>query len=68
MTSCRVWVTDVPTQENWRDAVNLTRNLNDYDGPVLLDLLRLGKRVGTLKDKNDYVFYIEAADTRPPCR
>ena len=58
------WVIDVPTQENWRDAVNLTRNLNDYDGPVLLDLLRLGKRVGTLKEKNDYVFYIEAADTR----
>ena len=58
------WVIDVPTPENWRDAVNLTRNLNDYDGPVLLDLLRLGKRVGTLKEKNDYVFYIEAADTR----
>ena len=58
------WVTDYPTAENWRDAVNLTRNLNDYDGPVLLDLLRLGKKVGTLKDKNDYVFYIESADTR----
>jgi len=58
------WVTDFPTPENWRDAVNLTRNLNEYDGPVLLDLLRLGKRVGTLKDKNDYVFYIESADTR----
>jgi tetratricopeptide (TPR) repeat protein len=58
------WVADYPTPENWRDAVNLTRNLNDYDGPVLLDLLRLGKKVGTLKDKNDYVFYIEAADTR----
>lgn len=58
------WVMDYPTSENWRDAVNLTRNLNDYDGPVLLDLLRLGKKVDTLKDKNDFVFYIEAADTR----
>jgi tetratricopeptide (TPR) repeat protein len=58
------WIIDNPTPENWRDAVNLTRNLNDYEGPVLLDLLRLGKRVGTLKDKNDFVFYIEAADTR----
>ncbi|ASJ91359.1 hypothetical protein CBR61_10820 [Porphyrobacter sp. CACIAM 03H1] len=60
----QAWVSDYPTPENWRDAVNLTRNLNEYDGPVLLDLLRLGKKVGTLKEKNDYVFYIESADTR----
>jgi len=58
------WVVDFPTTENWRDAVNLTRNLNEYDGPVLLDLLRLGKEVDSLKDKNDFIFYIEAADTR----
>jgi tetratricopeptide (TPR) repeat protein len=58
------WIITEPTPDNWRDAVNLTRNLNDYDGPVLLDLLRLGKKIGTLKDKNDYIFYIEAADTR----
>jgi tetratricopeptide (TPR) repeat protein len=49
---------------NWRDAVNLTRNLNDFEPPVMLDLLRLGKRVGTLKERNDYIFYIEAADAR----
>ncbi len=58
------WVIDYPSPESWRDAVNLTRNLNDFEGPVMLDLLRLGKRVGTLKDKNDYIYYIEAADTR----
>lgn len=58
------WVADYPAAENWRDAVNLTRNLNEFEGPVLLDLLRLGKQVGTLKDKNDYIFYIEAADPR----
>lgn len=58
------WVADYPTPENWRDAVNLTRNLNNFEGPVQLDLLRLGKQVGTLKDKNDYIFYIEAADPR----
>nr|WP_230959468.1 tetratricopeptide repeat protein [Erythrobacter donghaensis] len=58
------WVADYPTPENWRDAVNLTRNLNDFDGPVLLDLLRLGKKVGTLKEKNDYIFYVESADPR----
>lgn len=58
------WVVDFPTTENWRDAINLTRNLNDYDGAVLLDLLRLGKKVGALKEKNDYIFYIESADPR----
>lgn len=58
------WVADYPTPENWRDAVNLTRNLNEFDGPVLLDLLRLGKKVGTLKEKNDYIFYVESADPR----
>ena len=58
------WVIDNPTPENWRDAVNLTRNLNEFEAPVLLDLLRLGKKVGTLTEKNDYIFYIEAADTR----
>lgn len=58
------WVTDNPAPENWRDAVNLTRNLNDFEPQVLLDLLRLGREVQTLKDKNDFIFYIEAADAR----
>jgi len=58
------WVIDNPSPENWRDAINLTRNLNDFEAPVLLDLLRLGKRVGTLQEKNDFILYIEAADTR----
>ena len=58
------WVVAEPSPDTWRDAVNLTRNLNDFEGPVLLDLLRLGKEVGTLQEKNDYIYYIEAADTR----
>lgn len=58
------WVADYPTPENWRDAVNLTRNLNEFEGPVLLDLLRLGRKIGTLTEKNDYIFYVESADSR----
>lgn len=58
------WVTDFPSQENWRDAINLTRNLNDFEYPSMLDLMRLARRVGTLTDKNDYLIYIEAADAR----
>lgn len=60
----QAWVIDYPQPENWRDAVNLTRNLNDFEPAILLDLLRLGKKVGTLKEKNDYIFFIEAADAR----
>lgn len=58
------WVTDYPSTESWRDAVNLTRNLNDFEPQALLDLLRLGREVQTLKEKNDYIYYIEAADAR----
>lgn len=58
------WVADYPTPDNWRDAVNLTRNLNQFEGAEALDLLRLARRVGTLKDKQDYIIYVEAADAR----
>ena len=58
------WVIDNPTPEVWRDAVNLTRNLNEFEPPVMLDLLRLGKKVGTLTDMNDVIAYIETADVR----
>ncbi|MDZ4137640.1 MAG: hypothetical protein U0995_10540 [Erythrobacter sp.] len=58
------WVGDYPTAENWRDGVNLTRNLNDFEPQALLDLLRLGRKVGTLTEKNDFIYYIEAADSR----
>jgi hypothetical protein len=58
------WVGDYPAEENWRDAINLTRNLNDYEGPEILDLLRLSRKAGVLKDKTDFIFYIEAADAR----
>lgn len=58
------WVSENPTPENWRDAVNLTRNLNDFEPQPLLDLLRLGERVGALREKNDYIFYVETADAR----
>lgn len=58
------WVIDNPTPEVWRDAVNLTRNLNEFEPAVMLDLLRLGKKVGTLTEMNDVIAYIETADVR----
>ena len=58
------WVGDYPRPENWRDAVNLTRNLTEFEAPVMLDLLRLGRKIGTLNEANDYIIYVETADTR----
>lgn len=58
------WLADYPAKDNWRDGINLTRNLNNYEGPEILDLLRLSKKAGVLSDKQDYIYYIEAADAR----
>ena len=43
---------------------NLTRNLNSFGDPEMLDLMRLGARVEALTDKQDYILYVEAADAR----
>lgn len=60
----RNWVMDYPTANNWRDAIGIVRNLNDFELPVMLDLLRLAKEIGVLKEKDDYITYIEAANPR----
>ena len=58
------WVGDNPSVANWRDAINVTRNLNEFEGAQMLDLMRLGHKIGAFRDKNDYIEYIEAADAR----
>ncbi|TRD12594.1 hypothetical protein FGU71_12450 [Erythrobacter insulae] len=59
-----LWIRAYPSTTNWRDAVNLTRNLNTYDDNQLLDLLRLSRKAGALNEKNDYILYVESADPR----
>jgi len=59
-----MWVVDYPTTTNWRDAINLTRNLNTFEGGEILDLLRLSRRVEAMGDASDYEYYVEAADAR----
>ena len=59
-----MWVTDYPSTTNWRDAINVTRNLNTFDSQEMLDLFRLGRRLGALTDASDYDYYVEAADAR----
>ena len=59
-----MWVNDYPSQDNWRDAVNVARNLNTFNNQEILDLFRLGRKVGALQDSSDYDYYVEAADAR----
>ncbi|MEP0190966.1 MAG: hypothetical protein ABJP70_10105 [Erythrobacter sp.] len=56
------WVSDYPTAKNWNDAINITRNLNEFDGQASLDLLRLSNNLKVLSEENDYVWYVEIAD------
>ncbi|MEL7197173.1 MAG: hypothetical protein AAGL10_02565 [Pseudomonadota bacterium] len=58
------WIGDYPSPANWKDAVNLTRNLNEFENQELLDLFRLSRKVDALKDAADYDYYVEAADAR----
>ncbi|GGD92673.1 hypothetical protein GCM10011515_10500 [Tsuneonella deserti] len=53
-----------PSKDSWGDAIAIQRNLNNYDGQDLLDLMRLAERTGSLRNERDYVDYISAADAR----
>lgn len=58
------WISDYPSAANWRDAINIARNLNTFNNQEILDLLRLSRRVDALSDATDYDYYVEAADAR----
>ena len=58
------WVTAFPSPTNWRDAVNIARNLNDFEHPEMLDLMRLSDRVDGIREKYEFADYVEAADPR----
>ena len=59
-----LWISDYPSAANWRDAINIARNLNTFDNQEILDLLRLSRRVNALTEASDYDYYVEAADAR----
>ncbi|MEM1052277.1 MAG: hypothetical protein AAGI28_09305 [Pseudomonadota bacterium] len=59
-----LWLGDYPTKDNWSDAVNIARNLNDFSPAEMLDLFRLSRQAGALKEASDYDYYVEVADPR----
>lgn len=58
------WVVDFPSTKNWRDAVNIARNLENYEPAEMLDLMRLGFALDTFENKQAYIEYVESADAR----
>ena len=59
-----MYVSEFPSETSWRDAIAILLNTGGYDKPSTLDLLRLGRRAGTLNDARLYGEYVEAADYR----
>lgn len=59
-----MYVSEFPSETSWRDAIAILLNTGGYDKPTTLDLLRLGRRAGTLNDARLYGEYVEAADYR----
>jgi tetratricopeptide (TPR) repeat protein len=59
-----MWIADYPSEFTWRESINIARNLNDFESPEILDLMRLGQRVGVINNKQDYILFIDAADAR----
>ena len=58
------YVSQYPGDDSWGDAVAILLNTGGYQNPEILDLLRLGQRVGVLRDSKLYLEYIDAADYR----
>ena len=58
------YVSQYPHENSWGDAVAILLNTGGYQNPEILDLLRLGQRVGALRDGKLYLEYVDAADYR----
>lgn len=58
------WVEHYPSESAWRDAINITRNLNQFAPQELLDLMRLAREKGTMINTLDYADFVESADAR----
>ena len=58
------WIGEYPSRGNWRDSINIARNMNNFEAGEMLDLLRLSRTLDALDNKQEYIDYIEAADAR----
>jgi len=58
------YVNDYPSETSWRDAIAILLNTGGYENPAILDLLRLGRKTGSLNTGQLYMEYVDAADYR----
>jgi tetratricopeptide (TPR) repeat protein len=58
------WIGDNSSPANWREAVNIARNLNTFDDAELLDILRLSYRKDALIEQRDFIDFLGATDAR----
>ena len=59
-----MYAQNYPSKTSWGDAIAIQRNLLNYEGQELLDIMRLADRTGALRFERDYAEYITAADPR----
>ena len=57
-------VANNPTPQNWTNALQVVNALNQLDTQAQLDLLRLMRETGAMKQRREFVDYVEAADAR----
>jgi len=57
-------VSTYPTEQNWKNALQVVGALNEFEPQQQLDFLRLMRETKVMSDRNEYVRYIEAADPR----
>lgn len=53
-----------PSEQNWLNALQVVRALNQFENDGALDILRLQRLTGALDAANDYAQYVTAADAR----
>ncbi len=53
-----------PTDENWTNAINVVRVLNEFTDQETLDILRLSRMAGVMSNTQEYIVYVETADAR----
>ncbi len=59
-----MYVREFPNQTSWGDAIAIAMNTGRYAEPEMLDLLRLARRTNTLRTREMYLEYVDAADAR----
>lgn len=59
-----MYAREFPSETSWGDAIAISVNTGNYQPPEMLDLLRLARKTNTLRTRELYLEYVEAADAR----